>query len=447
MHSPIRTYAEAEDYLHNYLSRTAPSRWRNKKGLERAAHYFHLLGDPQNEVQTIHVAGTSGKGSVCYILTVLLEAHGFRIGRFVSPTIYSPDERWTVDGKPLAHKEIIDHINTIIPAASQMAEEDYGRPTLFETTNAVSFLANRQHKVDYAIIETGLGGLYDSTNTITRSDKLAVITRLGHDHMAVLGTTLRQIAYQKAGIIPYNGTALVLRPANRGARKSIEETARHRQAHVIYLRPDLAAKVELNLQPIFDYVGARLTIPQLRLNLTGAHQIENATIALRTLEYLSERDHFEIDVRAVRQALASVKVPGRAERRQWRGHTVLLDGAHNPQKMRALCIMLEQSFPVPPLVIVAFKEDKAIGSVLRELRSCNDGIIATQFTTTKGYSHFKGVSPELVVTVARRVGITNVRAAETPTEALRLAATLLKPHQPLVITGSMYLLGEVAELL
>jgi dihydrofolate synthase/folylpolyglutamate synthase len=422
----IHSYAEAEDYLYNELPRTGAAVFSGGRGLERAAELLRLLDGPQEALPAIHVAGTSGKGTVCYMLDALLRAHGFRTGRFVSPHVYSLTERFAVDGEAVGQSELVRCLNDLLPAIETMTQGADGKPTFFEAATAIAFMLNRQHKVDYAVVETGLGGLYDSTNTITRTDKLAVITRLGLDHTEILGTTLAAIARQKAGIMPRGGVAVVLRPDDAGARRGLEEVATERRTELLY-------------------VSANEVAP-LAQGLLGRHNQENATMALRAVEYLAQRDGFELQPDAMFQALHKLRIPGRYERRQWQGHPVILDGAHNLQKMTALCEALDKDLGTRPVAIVAFKRDKLLAPILRRLAASAAELVVTQFDAETDMK-LGAASPKAVAATARQVGMTDVHTAETPVAALRLAAKLLAPGQPLVVTGSMYLLGEVAELL
>jgi dihydrofolate synthase/folylpolyglutamate synthase len=418
------------------LPRTGAAVFKGGRGFEAAAELMRLLGDPQNAVPTIHVAGTSGKGTVCYMLDALLGAHGFSTGRFVSPHVYHLTERFALNGAPISQHELVGQLNQLLPAIKTMTEGTYGKPTFFEVATAIAFSLNRHHRVNYAVVEVGMGGLYDSTNTITRRDKLAVITRLGHDHTEILGTTLAAIARQKAGIMPGGGVAVALRPDNLDARRSLEETAQERETELIYVRP---GKV---------YPGKVRSgkVAPLAEGLSSRHNQENATVALRALEYLAQRDGFELRPDVMRQALCDRRIPGRFEQRRWRGHPVILDGAHNAQKLAALCGALDDQLPAKPVAIVAFKQDKSAVQLLKRLRLSTAEIIVTGFAQATDMA-LGAAAPDQVVTAARAAGITNLHVAATPAVALQLAATLLKPDQPLVVTGSMYLLGEVAELL
>ncbi|HUC87111.1 MAG TPA: Mur ligase family protein [Candidatus Saccharimonadales bacterium] len=425
-----QTYAEAERFLYRDLPRTGAVVFTGGRGLERTVELLNRLGNPQEAVRTVHVAGTSGKGSVCYMIDALLRAHGYHTGRFVSPHIYGLTERFAVDGHAISHRELAQKTAEIKPVITAITASPFGSPTFFEAVTAIAFMVNRDHRVEYAVMETGMGGLYDSTNTISRHDKLAVITRLGHDHTAILGRSLRAIATQKAGIIPEDGVVVALRPDNASARRSITETARKRHSELIWVDASSAPSVLAAALP----------------KLIGRHQQENAAVALRAFEYLAARDGFTVKPAAVTRALSNLAIPGRYEQRRWHNHPVILDGAHNLQKITALCDTLDGQLPVKPVAIVAFKEDKSFGPLLRRLGASTASVIITRFDGEVDMD-LGAAAPQKIAATARRAGLTGIHVAANPAEAMDMAAGLLVPGQPLVVTGSMYLLGEVAELL
>lgn len=441
----ITTYLEAEAFLYG-LPRSGKAIFGADAGFERAIQLFKVLGSPQDAVPAIHVAGTSGKGSVCYILSELLRAHGLSVGMYVSPHIYDLRERFTLNGTPIAKSELTKLVNQLSLVVEQMERDRLGRPSFFEGTTAIAFLANQADNVQYSVIETGLGGLYDTTNTISRNDKLAVITRLGLDHTEILGDTIAEIALQKAGIMPRKGVALVLRPDDPTARHGLEQIAQQRQTDLKYIATGegvSAVKAEAD-RITFDYEYEGLILQGLTLKLAGQYQVENTVLALRALLYLAKRDNFNIEPEAIRGALASVKIPGRYEQRTWHGHKVILDGAHNAQKMAALCDALDLGLTQKPVVIAAFKEDKELAPLLQRLHKSAADIIITHFDVGPAVV---AASSDRILETAKELGITDLQTAETPIEALRFAEKLLREDQALVVTGSMYVLGAVAELL
>ena len=413
------------------------------EGLERAKAFFALLGDPQNEVRTVHVAGTAGKGSVVAFVASLLRAHGFRVGAHSSPHVYSLAERFQIDGAPLSPELLLHALAAIRPAAELMSESRYGAPSFFEATNAIAFNAFAD-QVDYSVIEAGIGGLYDSTNTITRGDKLAVITAIGLDHTDILGSTLEEIAAQKAGILPIGGRAVIARP-------QINEVAAALRAEQV--RRGCAVELVDVAKAVADAVttggGTTLRLPDRSrwpLGLVGRHQAGNAHLALRAVAALAAWDGWAMDEQATAHGLRSVRLPGRFECRTLPdGRPVILDGAHNPIKLAALVATLHELHPGALFPwVVAFKQDKDVPAAMQIIASAASSIVATEFHAAPG-DHPAGVSiaPEHVAAAAARSGIT-VTVEADPVKAVSLADA--EPGLPVVVSGSFHLLAAIARL-
>src|SRR3954471_6263777 len=243
-------------------------------------------GNPQDRFRAVHVAGTAGKGSVRTVVASLLRAHGFRVGTHLSPHVYCLLERFQLDGEPVPAELVDAALTRIRPAVEAVEQTGHGRPSFFEVTNAIAFglFADR---VDDGIVETGLGGLLDSTNTISRADKLAVITPIGLDHQDVLGATLREIAAQKAGILPVGGRAVAARQRSAEVEDVLSAEAARRRCGLRWV--DLGPPA---VQAWTGPGGTELHLrgqPSLSLGLTGQHQAGNAHLALCAVEALAAR--------------------------------------------------------------------------------------------------------------------------------------------------------------
>ena len=419
----------ALNQVNAFLAQLGP--WRQirpdrAEGLERASAFFALLGNPQDAVRTVHVAGTAGKGSVVAFIASILRAHGFRVGAHSSPHVYSLAERFQIDGAPVSPELLLRALAAVRPAAEHMSESRYGAPSFFEATNAIAFHAFAD-QVDYSVIEAGIGGLYDSTNTISRGDKLAVITPIGLDHTDILGSTLAQIAAQKAGILPVGGRAVIARP-------QVNEVAAALRAEQV--RRGCAVELVDVATAVADAVttggGTTLRLPdQSRwpLGLVGRHQAGNAHLALRAVAELAAWDGWALDERATAHGLRSVRLPGRFERRTLPdGRPVILDGAHNPIKLAALVATLHELHPGARFPwVVAFKQDKDVAAALQIIAPAASSIVATEFHAAAG-DHPAGVSvaPERVAAAAARSGITITVEAD-PIKAVSLGRCRTRP--------------------
>ena len=225
-----RPGTSASDAVTRYLDdRTKfPSRGASPDKLGRVRKLLRSLGDPQDAFRAVHVAGTAGKGSVTAFVASILTVHGFKVGAYLSPHAYSVLERFQLDGQPVAAEVAARQLADIAPLVATMDAYGGAQPSFFEVTTALAFQIFAAASVDYAVIETGLGGLLDATNTISRSDKIAVLTTIGLDHTDVLGRTLEEIAMQKAGILPRDGRALAVQDGAAEVVDVIAAEARRR---------------------------------------------------------------------------------------------------------------------------------------------------------------------------------------------------------------------------
>lgn len=442
----VVSLAEAEHFLFEALPKSPKTLFKHGKGIERSRIFFDLIDNPQNKLKAIHIAATSGKGSTSHILDELLRAHGKTVGLHVSPHVYDYRERMIVNGELISEEELVDALNSLFPAIEQMDNSEAGRPTYFEVSNALAFSIFAKRNVDYAVIETGLGGLNDSTNTIDRHDKLAVIGQIGEDHVDILAdpgqlidavsggfipntfteslSTIERIAVQKAGIMPIDGKALALKQSPK--------------VNDIFER--LAAFRHTNLQWV-----SRRNI-ETTLSLPGDFQRDNASLALDALDFLAKRDGWSIDPDLVKEALVSVTLPGRFEIRHTKGKTIILDGSHNPQKMGALVRAFQERYPnKKATVITAMAKTKDAQGTLRELDPIAGTIICTNFFTQRQDFKSASLKPDDLAELARQATNAEVLTASSHSEALELA--LNAGSDSILITGSFYFLGEINTLL
>jgi dihydrofolate synthase/folylpolyglutamate synthase len=432
----------ALDRVRRYLfEELGPQRGPAGAGLTRPRALFGALGDPQDRFRAVHVAGTAGKGSVSTFVASLLRAHGFRVGTHLSPHVYCLLERFQVDGRP-ASAELVDATLTRIrPAVEAVEQAGHGRPSFFEVTNAIAFslFADR---VDYGVIETGLGGLLDSTNTISRADKLAVVTPIGLDHQDLLGVTLPEIATQKAGVLPFGGRAVVARQGSPEVEDVLSAEAVRRSCALRWV--DLGPPA---VQTWTRPGGTELRLrgqPPLSLGLTGRHQAGNAHLALRAVEALAARDGWALDADAVWLGLRSATLPGRFEPRVIAGRTAVLDGAHNPMKLAALVATLQEVHPGARFPwVLAFKQDKDLDAALHVVAPAASVVVATEFCSTGG-DHPAGASvpAELIAAAAADRGIATA-VDGNPVLAVRRAAEEADEAVPVVVSGSFHLLAAV----
>ena len=329
------TYQEALTYIHSIS-------WRGSKpGLERISGMMEQLGNVQEDLKFIHIAGTNGKGSVSAMLSSVLTAAGYRTGLFISPYIMRFNERMQVNGMSISDEELAEIIAEVQPVAESMAE----RPTEFEIITAAAFLWFARQKCDIVVLETGLGGRLDATNLISKN-VCAVITNLGMDHTEYLGNTLGEIAGEKCGILKPGCPVVAYRSAPE-AMKVVRARAKELECPVRTADFGKIKALSADLQgQTFQYKQ----FPELTVHLLGAHQLKNASVALETISVLRKAG-WEIPDEAVVQGMDATRWPGRFEVLQ-DNPLVIVDGAHNPQGVESLIAAVKEYLPGQHIVCV-----------------------------------------------------------------------------------------------
>jgi dihydrofolate synthase/folylpolyglutamate synthase len=418
----LNNFQQAEQFLALHIPKNSQQTFPGELGLKRAKHFLHLLGNPQEKLKIIHVAGTSGKGSTCYLISSLLASQGFKVGLHQSPHLTDVTERFQVDGKIISQKEFVFYLNKII---------SFIKPSLtyFEILVGLAYLIFYEKKVDYAVIETGLGGKYDGTNVISQFDKLSVLTKIGLDHINILGKTIKEIAFQKAGIINEKSQAISINQ-DKKAEKIIREVAGKRKANVVFVK---------RMQS--DAIGCN------RLGLMGDYQKENASLALAAVNYLSQRDGFEIDKEKVGAVFQTAHFPGRFDIKKIKNKIVIFDGAHNPQKMDAFINSLVKKYPKKKFnFLIAFKKGKDCQEMLKIIVPQADLIVLTSFFTENQDMINTSEDPDKIKSDAIRYNRIKLETKTIP-DLKKAWELILSKQEPIVVTGSLYLVGEIFKLI
>ncbi len=418
------TYETALEKIHSLLT------FGSRPGLERMRELLKRLGDPQDKLKYIHVAGTNGKGSVCAVLSSVLVAAGYRTGLFISPYITDFRERIQINNQMISKKTLTEAVEATFPVLEQLREEGV-IITEFEYVNALQFYIHAREHCDVVVLETGMGGLLDCTNVI-RPPLCAVITVIGLDHTAVLGDTIEKIAAQKCGIIK-SGSAVVTSPQEAEAMAVIEKTAREKNVPLIR-GSDLPLQV---LQT--DLEGSRFELNgrEYRLRLAGRHQVENASAALSALFYLRNKGDLSFTDDAVSEGLEKAVNPARLELLGKRP-PVLLDGAHNPNGIAALERAVEDFLPKAPITcVMGMLADKDVDSSIALLR----GLFRRVYTVP--IDNPRALDPQALAEKFRRV-YDDVTAFDSPQAAFDKALdTAARENGAVLICGSLYLAGEI----
>ena len=406
------TYAEAIQFLYDLRLFGA------KFGLENTRQLAALAGQPQAGLRFIHVAGTNGKGSTCAMLESIYRAAGLRVGLFTSPHLVSFAERLQVNRHLIPEAEVVRLVSEMQLLCKHFAEEAH--PTFFEAVTVMALRWFAEQHCDLVIWETGLGGRLDATNIVT--PLASVITNIGLEHQQWLGDTFEQIATEKSGIIKPGVPVITAAQPGEGL-EVIAATAREQGA-------------PLTLIGAAD--TARPPLDALELPLHGPHQRLNAATALATVRVLAGQ--LPVSAAAARAGLASVYWPGRMQRVETAsGQQVLLDGAHNPAGAEALRVALQTEFPgARPTVIFGVFRDKDSTSMCQSLAPQAGRVILTPVHSERSEA------PAKLVAACRAA---NAHAPIEQSASLAEALALAAGDSPVVIAGSLYLIGEAMELL
>ncbi len=415
----IRSIQEAHRALQPYVPLVAQLTGKDTT-LDRIVPLMEMLGNPQNDLKIIHIAGTSGKTSTAYYMAALLQAAERKVGLTVSPHIDSVTERVQVNGSPISDADFCEQLGIFLDIVEKLAEQ----PSYFELLYAFAIWVFANQKVDYAVIETGLGGLYDATNVAARADKVCIITDIGFDHIKILGNTLEAITTQKIGIVHQHNPVFMYQQAPE-IMKVVEKWTDDYQAPLIAITQEGEATLEeQSLMPMPDY------------------QKRNWLLARHTYRYISGRDGLPDLLAESLEATQLLQVPARMDVKQVGQKTLIMDGAHNLQKMTAFIDSFKHQYPnVKPAVLVAFKEGKEYELVVPLLAELASRIIVTTVQTSQDLPT-RSVDPDVLCKAF--VDFSEHLVAEAITDNHEAYRSLLSSEsKTLVITGSFYLLAQI----
>ena len=407
--------------------------------LDRMRTLLKKLGNPQDQFRSVHIAGTKGKGSTCAMVDVMLRANGYKVGSYSSPHLIDIRERIQINGEMISHADFARLVRLIEPIIARSRPV----PTYFDVLTAVAFKYFAENKVDIAVIETGLGGRLDSTNVI--KPEVTAITSISKDHMAQLGTTLGQIATEKAGIFKAGVPAVTV------IQDPEAEAAMKRVADKVGAPLDITGK---SIEFSYRFEATRMLGPHNRVCLTtpntrfehlavplvGEHQAINCGLALSIIDKLKGRGIAINDSRAM-EGLAKVTIPGRMEMVSTVPGRVLVDGAHNGASVDALMKAIGQHIACDSIVVIfGCCGDKDIPGMLQRITSGADKVIFTKVDNPRTANPH-----ELAAQYVELYG-KMAQVADTLEEALGIANRAVTKEDLICITGSFYLVGEAKKL-
>lgn len=407
-------------------------------GLDRMEELLRRLGNPQDDLKVIHVAGTNGKGSVSKYLEEGLSACGYKMGLYTSPYIETFNERIRYDGADISDEDLEYYGQKVVSAAEAMVADGLDSPTEFEVVTAIAFLYFAGRQADITILEVGLGGIGDSTNVV-KSPLASVITSISYDHMAQLGSSLAEIAVNKAGIIK-TGCPVIANVPQRDAAKIIARKA-YAMGSRLYDISGIRAAVS-DETPFSQKVSMELyekSYSDVEISMVGRHQAENLKTALATLEILRKSGAVKLDREALYEGLKRARQPGRFEVIS-EDPLVIIDGAHNEAGAQALQETMAQHFAGKKILLVAgILADKEIDSIVKFLTKITDHIIVTEPDNPRKLAAEK---------LAEHVAEFGVAAEAVPNveAAVHRAKELADDYDVILFAGSLYLIGDVRRL-
>ena len=431
--SGIMEYSEAIEYLYNLKI------FGMSLGLVRIEHLLKILGSPPLGLKSIHIAGTNGKGSVAAMLSSILQAAGYRVGLFTSPHLIDFEERILVDGNKIPREKLAAQVDKIKPIAEDMVnKKGFEHPTFFEIATAVAMKHFSDEGVDYAVLEVGLGGRLDATNVV--SPEVAVITTIALDHMHVLGTTLEEVAFEKAGIIKTN-VPLVAGIQDAGILDLVRQICEERKSPFYSTKEMLTytkKKAGIGGQT-FDIQGLGDGFTDLRIPLLGEHQLSNAGIAALVVHVMRESG-VVISENALKNGFEKTRWPARFEIVQ-KEPALFLDCAHNPAGMKTLRRTFEDTFGDRRLtVVLGIMRDKDIPGIVKEIAPFAHRVIVTK-------PKFERAAKTSIIEAEVRKYSDNVVVIESVAEAIKHAQDNSTQKDVLCVCGSIFNVGEAMEVL
>ena len=419
----------------NYTQATAYLFDRHQKelklGLERINFLLRIIGHPQNYFPSVHIAGTNGKGSTAAMLAAVLSRAGHRTGLYTSPHLIDLRERIQIDGKPIGKNELVTLLAEISAAIDQT------EASFFESITALAFLYFRRKKVDIAVVETGLGGRLDATNTLR--PLISIVTEIGLDHTKILGKTLKPIAAEKAGIFKPEVPCIV-GSQNKSVNSFFKQKAKETGCPILFSRQNVKFK-RIRLTETGSQVHAITNeneYKDLFLNLAGEHQLGNLATALLTLDQLRNLG-YNIPENAVRQGLSSVQWPARLDL-ICQSPKILLDSAHNAPGMKRLARAVRTLFSFERLILIfGVLEDKAYRTMFRTIAPLADRIILTTPLSERA------LPAEKLEALARNENRPYWIRPQIE-DAFLLARHMAEKNDMIVGTGSIYFVGELLRI-
>lgn len=421
-------YKEAMEYVEQV------SKQGSVLGLDNIKELLNRLDNPQNCLKFVHIAGTNGKGSTLAFISTVLACAGYKVGRYVSPTVFEYRERIQINGKYISKADLGKFMGRIKEASDSMEREGMTPPTQFEVETALSFLYYKEKKCDMVVLETGLGGRLDATNVITTT-LVAVIASISMDHMNFLGDTLEEIAQNKAGIIKNNCYVIAMKQDER-VLKVIQQTCKEKDASYQVADGSLATSVKSSLtKQSFHYKEYK----GIEIGLLGEVQIANCVLAIECLKIL-EQLGYHIPEKSLREGLAKTLWAGRFSIIAKKPYFII-DGAHNEDAAKKLAQSITSYFPNKEIIyIMGVLRDKEHDKIIKETYQYATHIITVTTPNSERTMHAYDLAQEV------KQYHPSVTVADSLEEAVEISYLLANKDSVIIAFGSLSYLGALTQI-
>lgn len=404
--------------------------------LKNIKSLLNSLGNPHKDLRVIHIAGTNGKGSTSVMINSILIKSGFKVGLFTSPPLSDFSERIAINNKQISKKQIMRLVEKMKPIVEKMKDNNKIPITQFEFITAMAFLYFKENKVDFCVLEVGLGGRLDATNVV--KSMVSVITNITLDHTNILGKNIKSITKEKAGIIKKNGI-LVTGVNDKISLNVLKKICKEKKSKIYCIGKDITYKKKYSniYGNKFDVKGIYGNYKNLKISLLGEHQIINSCNAIGAVEALRNYG-IAIPENSIKKGLKSAKWPGRLEIIQ-KNPLVLLDGAHNPDGIDTLCKTLKNLSRKKVILVIGISKTKDIPKMVSKIAPMSNLIIITKSKSEMA------VDSEIIKNEAVKYTNDVIMVPEVIT-AIKRALKIADKRDTVCITGSLFVVGEARQL-
>ncbi len=462
----FQTWSQILDFFDTFILRDFSQNHSVDWGLNRTKKLLELLDNPQEKIPVIHVAGTSGKGSTSYLTANILRSQGLRVGLHLSPYLVDFRER-CMFLEPNNSRDYDFPSEEFLVSCFQDFFSKFvnfsQKPTYFELVMVFTYYFFAWLEVDVAVVEVGMGGRYDASNVVYSQKKISILNVAGFDHMEVLGNTIKKISTEQAGIINPSSQVVAIEQEFMEAQEVIKEISKRQQANLDLVKSNQDFRIIEPKENRFLYRPLGLTLDtlpkkssksisnsaiELILKMPGSYQVANCALALRASEYFLQRKKQVLDWQKIKAALANLRMTGRFDEVYFKNKKLILDSAHNQQKMEAFIKALELKYPNQKLdFVLGFSQGKDLLQMLKLILPKARQVYFSDFKITKSGSGKAAVSFLDIQGILIQLGLSKDKFTLEKDLSLIFENFLLDPSRPIIVTGSMYFLARVYSFL